>query len=115
MIDKVISKNNSSSEKVVSEEDTDLYSILKICKREVQESEATGGMPSPEYFEKAVVLSRKEKKYENEIAICKFYIKLVANYAANNSFSKTAFNEELSPIADPFRKRINLAKTMLYK
>jgi len=115
IIKKAINKFISSSEQMVHEKDEGLYSILKNCKQEVQESEATGIMPSPKYFEKAVVLSRKEKKYENEIAICKYYIKLVAHYAAKNSFSNADFKDKVSLKVDPFKKRINLAKTMLYK
>ena len=116
-IKKVISSSDhiSSSEQKTPEEDTDLYSILENCIQEAQESEASGIMPSPKYFEEAVVLSRKEKKYENEIDICKYYIKLGLQYAAKNNFSKSEFVEKVERKIAPFNKRIYLAKTMLYK
>jgi len=105
----------SPSDQKILEEDTDLYSILENCVQEAQQSEASGIMPSPKYFEQAVVLSRKEKKYDKEITICEYYIKLGLRYAAKNDFSDAEFLEKVEHKIVPFNKRIYLAKTMLGK
>ena len=114
-INKAIPSNNNilASDYKILQEDADLYSRLKYCRQEIQQSEASGIMPSPKYFEQVAVLSRKEKKFEDEIAICNYYIKAISHFAAKNNFSKTEFNKKAFCKIDPFRKRINLAKTML--
>lgn len=109
-----LSGHTSTTDDVKAEEDRDLYSILKKCEREAQQADESGIMPSPEYFQQAAVQSRKEKKYENEIAICKYYVNLVSQYAAKNNFSKDLYNKVNRKI-DPFNKRIHLAETMLQK
>ena len=57
---------------------------LITVENEIQSSIDTGIMPSPRYFEQAAILSRKEQKYENEIAICEMYIDLAKEYASKN-------------------------------
>ncbi|NNC68698.1 MAG: hypothetical protein HKN83_11765 [Gammaproteobacteria bacterium] len=108
-----LSVSTSETSDVKADEDTNLYSILKKCKQEAQMADESGILPSPKYFQQAAVLSRKEKKYENEIAICKYYIKLVSQYVSINNFSKADFYEKVEREIDPFKKRIYFAKKML--
>ena len=110
-----LSDHISTTNNMIAEEDTGLYSILKKCKQEAQQADESGNMPSPEYFQQAAALSRKEKKYENEIAICKYYINIVSQYATNNNFSKTDLYNKVDRKIDPFNKRIHLAETMICK
>lgn len=108
-----LSVSTSETSDVKADEDTNLYSILKKCKQEAQMADESGILPSPKYFQQAAVLSRKEKKYETEIAICKYYIKLVSQYVSINNFSKADFYEKVEREIDPFKKRIYFAKKML--
>ena len=110
-----LSGNKSTIDDIKDEKDTNLYTILKKCKQEAQQADESGIMPSPEFFQQAAVLSRKENKYENEIAICKYYINLVSQYAANNNFSKVDIYNKIDRKIDPFSKRIHLAESMLHK
>ncbi len=110
-----LSENIPATDDVKAEEETDLYSILKKCKQEAQQANETGIMPAPKYFQQAAVLSRKEKKYENEIAICKYYINLVSQFATNNNFSKVDSHNKVDRKIDPFSKRIHLAEAMLHE
>ena len=110
-----LSGNTSTTDEVKAEEETDINSILKKCRQEAQQANESGIMPSSKYFQQAAVLSRKEKNYENEIAICKYYINLVSQYATNNNSSEVDLGNEVDTKIDPFNKRIHLAETMLYK
>lgn len=54
-------------------------------------------MPYPKNFEQAAAVLRKERQYENEIAVCEMYIKIVKQYAARNKFSRMDFYEKMLP------------------
>lgn len=95
--------------------ETDIQSVVECCRDEIQKSKDTGIMPAPKYFEQAAVLSRKEKNYENEIAICDMYIKLVKRYAAENNISRQEFTDTILPECAPLYKRMHNAKSMLPK
>ena len=88
----------------------ELNEILKCCREEIQNSEDSGIMPAPKYFEKVADLSRAEKRYENEIAICEMYISLVNQYAAREKLSEDEMSTNLLPNCAPFVKRIHIAK-----
>ena len=96
-------------------DDTNIREVIKYCRKEIASSLDSGIMPSPKYFEQAAVLSRKEQKYSNEIAICEMYISLVKQYAANNNLSKSEFRETVLPYCEPLYKRMHNAKSMLSK
>ena len=83
---------------------------LKCCREEIQNSEDSGIMPAPKYFEQVADLSRAEKQYENEIAICEMYISLVNQYASREKLTEAEISTNLLPNCAPFVKRIHIAK-----
>ena len=101
----IIKKNHPS--------DTDINCLVESCRNDIQKFVDTGIMPSPKHFEQVAVLSRKEKRYENEIAICEMYIRLVKQYAVINKLSKEEFSDQVLPKCAPLYKRLHNAKTML--
>ncbi len=115
ILKKVIKKTSSSVIKNSQPSDTDINTIVKNCRDEIQKSEDSGIMPSPKYFEQVAVISRKDKCYENEIAICEMYIGLVKQYAAKNKLSRAQFSDQVLPKCAPLYKRLHNAKTMLSK
>ncbi len=94
---------------------TDIKVVVDCCREEIQKSIDTGIMPAPKYFERAAVLSRKEKNYQNEIAICDMYIKLVKKYATENKLSRQEFTDNILPECAPLYKRMHNAKFMMSK
>jgi len=88
----------------------EINEILKCCREEIQNSEDSGIMPAPKYFEQVADLSRVEKQYENEIAICEMYINLVNQYAAREKLTEAEISTNLLPNCAPFVKRIHCAK-----
>ncbi len=88
----------------------ELNKVLECCREEIQNSEDSGIMPAPKYFEQVADLSRAEKQYENEIAICEMYISLVNQYAARERLTDAEISTNLLPNCAPFVKRIHFAK-----
>jgi len=98
-----------------SRADTDLNRVVDFCRDEVQKVVDTGIMPSPKYFEQAAVISRKEKRFENEIAICDMYINVAKQFAIRNKLSRSEFYEFILPKCAPLYKRMYYAKDKLFK
>ncbi len=96
-------------------DETDINTVVDCCRGEIEKSLDTGIMPAPKYFEQAAVLSRKEKNYQNEIAICDMYIKLVKKYASDHKMSRQEFTDTVLPECAPLYKRMHNAKIMLNK
>lgn len=113
ILKKAIKRTSLSVVKKNQQSATNIHSIVKSCRDEIQKSEDSGIMPSPKYFEQVAVLSRKEKRYENEIAICELYIGLVKQYAVKNNLSRAEFSDQVLPKCTPLYKRLHNAKTML--
>ena len=112
LIQKVIKRKSSS---VIAKDpltDTDIHRVVNNCRNEIQSSIDTGIMPSPRYFEQAAILSRKEQKYENEIAICEMYIDLAKEYASKNKLTKAEFSHQVLPKCAPLLKRLRNAKSI---
>lgn len=104
-------KNNTSRGlESSSTNNLDIHKIVEYCRDEIQASEDSGIMPSPKYFEQAAILSRKEKKYDNEIAICEMYIELTNHYAIINNLTDAEMSTQLLPICAPLMKRLHNAK-----
>ncbi len=116
IIKKVIPLKDLQTNKTnLQADETDINTVVEYCREEIQKSVDTGIMPAPKYFEQVAVLSRKEKNYENEIAICDMYIKLVKKYAADNNISRQEFTDTILPECAPLYKRMHNAKSMLSK
>lgn len=113
LLKKAIRRAPSSVIKNSQPSETDIREIVKNCRDEIAKSEDSGIMPSPKYFEQVAVLSRKERHYENEIAICEMYIGLIKRYAAKKKLSRSEFSDQVLPKCAPLYKRMHNAKTML--
>ena len=92
-----------------------IKTVVDCCRDEIQKSVDTWIMPAPKYFEQVAVLSRKEKNYQNEIAICDMYIKLVKKYASENNMIRQEFTDTVLPDCAPLYKRMHNAKSMMSK
>jgi hypothetical protein len=108
-------KKNSSDTEYPILSDTDIRSVMECCRDEIRNSEDSGIMPSPKFFEQAAVLSRKERNYANEIAICDMYVNLAKQYASKNKLTRQEFIESVLPQCAPLYKRMHNAKSMLPK
>lgn len=113
IIKKVINRKVFIDSKKRKVNETDIYSVIQGCRDEIQSAEDSGIMPSPKYFEQAALLSRVERKYDNEKAICEMYIDLAKEYITKNELSKDEISEKVLPICVPLIKRLHNAKTML--
>ena len=96
-------------------DDYDIHEMVERCRDEIQAFEDEGVMPSPKFFEQVAILSRKEKNYENEVAICELYIELINQYAAKNQITDAEMTVQLLPKCAPFVKRVHNAKIMSVK
>lgn len=108
-------KNTQSKTEYPILGETDIRNIMEFCRDEIKNSEDSGIMPSPKFFEQAAVISRKEKNYINEIAICDMYVTLAKKYASKNKLSRQEFIENVLPQCAPLYKRMHNAKSMLPK
>ena len=115
IIQKTIQKVPKFGVKKRSRIDTDIHRVVDFCRDEVQKAVDTGIMPSPQYFEQAAVISRKDKQFENEVAICNMYINLAKQFAIRNKLSRSEFYEFILPKCAPLYKRMHYAKDRLFK
>ena len=58
----------------------DLQTMLRCCTAELETMMRTGFVAAPYYFERAAILLRKEKDFDQEILICEQYITAVENH-----------------------------------
>jgi len=108
-------KNKQADSPLQFLDNTDIRSVIAGCRNEIKNAEDSGIMPSPKFFEQAAVLSRKEKNYSNEIAICEMYVSLAKRYASKNKLSRQEFIDSVLPQCEPLYKRMHNAKSMLPK
>ncbi len=107
--------NGNQTTELGQSNNLDLNETVRRCREDIQASEESGIMPSPKYFEQVAILYRKDKNYENEIAICEMYIELVNQYAAKNKITKAEASYQVLPKCAPFVKRLQNAKIMSAK
>jgi len=93
-------------------DETDIHSVVKHCRLEIEKSKDSGIMPSPRFFEQAAILSRKQRNYDNEIAICDLYVKLAKDFATKNKLSNSEFREDILPQCESLYKRMHNAKSL---
>ncbi len=67
------------SELAIEKKD-DIEYMKKCCEAEINMFKRTGLAPAPYFFERVASLSKKEKKYEQEIEYSQKYIDLVNKY-----------------------------------
>ena len=90
-----------------------IHECVGKCREEIQAYVDTGQLPSPKNFERVALLSRKEKNYSNEIAICEMYLDLIKEYSIVNNLTHSEIEKTLLPIAQPIKLRLHDAKALL--
>jgi hypothetical protein len=58
----------------------DIEEMKRCCSAEIETYRKTGLVPAPYYFERVAILARKLKDYDQEVAYCEAYIRLVDEY-----------------------------------
>ena len=76
--------NGKQTWELADEKKHDLEAMRNCCEAELKTLEKAGEVPSPFYFERVAILSRKEKNYEQEIFYCEQYIEKVEDFYAKN-------------------------------
>lgn len=66
-----------------------LEAALSECRKEAKKSIRWRIIPSSEYFERAAMLFRQSKNYQNEIKICQLYISLVDECLSKKTFNRS--------------------------
>jgi hypothetical protein len=99
---------------LVGEGKHDIEMMKRCCAAELQTYEKTGLVPAPYYFERVAVLARKLKDYEQEIAYCETYIRVVDEYyRANNIEPGTGV--KAGPRYQALVKRLPTARSLAAK
>ena len=63
----------------------DIEMMKRCCSAEIETYRKTGLVPAPYYFERVAILARKLKDYDQEIAYCEMYIRVVDDYYRLNN------------------------------
>lgn len=89
----------------------DLTTMLKCCEAELQTMEVAKVVAAPFYFERAAILLRKAKSYDQEIELCERYISAVDQCY---SFSAKSYEADVrkGPRFLAIRKRVSKAKVL---
>ena len=66
-----------------------LEAALSECRKEAKKCTRWRIIPSSEYFERAAMLFRQSKNYQNEIKICQLYISLVDECLSKKTFNRS--------------------------
>jgi hypothetical protein len=62
----------------------DIETMKRCCMAEIETYRRTGLFPAPYYFERVAILARKLRDYDQEVAYCEMYIRLVDEYCRSN-------------------------------
>lgn len=92
----------------------DLNYMKKCCDAELNSMYKAGMVPAPYYFERVAILSRKEKKYEQEVFYCEKYIEAVEGFYKANGTEGIA-DVRRGPRYKTIVKRLPKAKELLEK
>ncbi|ACH63630.1 conserved hypothetical protein [Aliivibrio fischeri MJ11] len=95
---------------IAHEKKHDLDVMLACCESEIKKYRLTNQTPAPFYFERAAILSRKNKNYAQEVAICEKYIQLM-----DEIFGKETLGVKAGPRFMAIEKRLPKAKELLAK
>jgi len=92
----------------------DLTSMIDACAAGVRTMELVGESPPPYPWERAAILFRKQKLYEEEIKICKFYIDLLEKFY-ETTWGKQYSDIRKGPRYEKIVYRMGRAKELLDK
>ena len=92
----------------------DIDYMKKCCDAELKSMEKAGLVPVPYYFERVTILSRKEKKYQQEVDYCVSYINTVERFYKKHG-TKGRADVRKGPRYQAILKRLPKAKELLSK
>lgn len=93
----------------------DLDLMLTCCEAEIKAFESNRGQlaPAPFYFERAMILLKKEKRWEELIEIAECYFKMIEEYKSKaNNYSAKVW---LGTGYEELKKRLDFAYSKLKK
>jgi len=99
---------------LAEEKKDDLNAMKACCDAELKTYRKTGNRPAPYYFERVAILSRKEKKYQQEIAYCEKYLEVVDEYYKKNRLPENK-GVKMGPRYKAILKRLPKAKELANK
>lgn len=67
----------------------DIETMKRCCAAELETYAKTGLVPAPYYFERVAILARKRGEFDQEIACCEQYIRVVDEYYRSNNLADT--------------------------
>lgn len=92
----------------------DLEYMKKCCDAQLATLVKADLVPAPYFFERVAVLSRKDKNYDQEVAYCEKYIRVVEDYYRKNGGKGIADVRE-GPTYRAIVHRLAKAKDLLAK
>ena len=92
----------------------DIEVMKKCCDAEIKTMEKANIVPAPYYFERVAILSRKEKKYQQEIDYCEMYLKIIDEFYRRPGAEEFA-DARKGPTYQSIKKRLSKAKELLKK
>ena len=92
----------------------DIQYMKKCCLLELQKMKEKNEVPSPFYFERVAILSKKDKNYEQEVKYCEDYIEAVDEFYTNNKDSNVADIRKTTKYHS-LVKRMEKAKNLISK
>jgi len=106
--------NGKETWELSEDKNNDIECMKQCCNSELATMKKAGTVPSPFYFERVAILSRKLKNYEQEILYCEQYINEVEQFYAKNGTNGYA-DVRKGPRYKAILKRLPKAKSMLTK
>lgn len=94
------------------ESKNDLQTMLKCCEAELATMQLTGLVAAPFFFERAALLFRKAKQFEEEIEICERYIQAIGNHYAT-AVAPGAADVRKGPSFQAIQSRASIARELL--
>ena len=93
----------------------DLGLMLTCCEAEVKAFESNGGRlaPAPFYFERAMILLKKEKRWKELIEVAECYFKMIEEYKTKGG--KTGAKIWTGTLYEELQKRADFAYSKLKK
>jgi hypothetical protein len=99
---------------LVAEWKHDIEMMKRCCTAEMETYAKTALVPAPYYFERVAILARKLKDYDQEIAYCETYIRLVEEYYLANNL-KTGEGVKAGPTYQAIVRRLAKAHALAAK
>lgn len=92
----------------------DIETMKRCCEAELKTMEKARVVPAPYYFERVAILSRKEKKYKQEIFYCEQYIDNIEAFYSKFGTESMA-DVRKGPMYQAIVKRLPKAKELYAK